>query len=430
MVLILDDDEVTKSPFMTEKGTTYRKLDSFGKTAEGIFSYLNTIGFTPAIESFAVSNSMNWDNYDLIILAAGLNGQPAKIDSQRAKIVDYVKNGGKILIEGGEVGFNYRADKDVDFRNNVLHIVGWTGDNNSGDLILQDASHPIATNPHQIPAQISFSTQTNWFDKDALSLAKDAYYVFDYSEKPGKSGVIVYDRFENNFIKPQIVFFSFNLTSITLQNTWHNLLENGLEYLLHWDQEVPVEFLNFTSQVDERSIILSWETATETNNGGFSIERKNGSSKFAETGFVKGKGNSTGKSSYVYVDEVSLPGVYTYRLKQIDFDGSFHLSNEITVNVGIPDNFVLKQNFPNPFNSSTNIRYLLPKDCFVNLSVYNLLGEKIAVLLEDYMEAGSHEVIFESSNLASGIYIYKLEAFSSGSNKANFVQTRKMLIIK
>jgi hypothetical protein len=90
---------------------------------------------------------------------------------------------------------------------------------------------------------------------------------------------------------------------------------------------------------------------------------------------------------------------------------------------GTPMNFALEQNYPNPFNPSTTIKFALPTTSNVTLTVYNMLGQKVSTLINDKMNAGFHSVPFDASNLASGMYIYRIEA-------ASFTSIKKMLLIK
>ena len=77
-------------------------------------------------------------------------------------------------------------------------------------------------------------------------------------------------------------------------------------------------------------------------------------------GFVNGNGTTTETQSYSFMDENLVSGKYLYRLKQIDFDGSFEYSNEVEVIVTVPDRFELSQNYPNPFNPTTKISFSIP----------------------------------------------------------------------
>ena len=140
-------------------------------------------------------------------------------------------------------------------------------------------------------------------------------------------------------------------------------------------------------------------------------------------GFVQGFGTTTEPRNYSYTDNTVETGSYTYRLKQVDFDGTFAYSPEVEVDVTAPLTFNLEQNYPNPFNPSTNIRYSVPEAGNITLAVYNVVGEEVAVLANGYTEAGSFNVTFDASNLPSGVYLYKLQS-------ANSVQTKKMLLLK
>ena len=119
-----------------------------------------------------------------------------------------------------------------------------------------------------------------------------------------------------------------------------------------------------------------------------------------------------------------------YRLKQIDFDGSYHYSDFVEVEVISPTSFFLKQNYPNPFNPSTQIRYGIPEDGFVSLKVFNALGQAIAEPVSGFIPAGNHKAIFNASGLASGIYFYQLRVKPNGGQAGNFIETKKMILTK
>ena len=185
---------------------------------------------------------------------------------------------------------------------------------------------------------------------------------------------------------------------------------------------IPVELTSFTANVSGNDVTLNWTTATETNNFRFTIERSQAESEWQKIGFVPGFGTTTEPKSYSFTDEDVTTGIYRYRLKQIDFDGSFTYSNEIEVDF-IPKEFVLYQNYPNPFNPSTTIKYQIPELSFVTIKVYDVLGNEITTLVNEEKSIGSYEVEFNATNLPSGIYFYKIQAGS-------FVETKKMTLLK
>ena len=187
---------------------------------------------------------------------------------------------------------------------------------------------------------------------------------------------------------------------------------------------LPVELSQFSSSVNNKKIELSWETATETNNYGFQIERNlDDNSNWITIGFVRGSGNSNSPKSYSFTDAPSLIGTYKYRLKQIDLNGQFKYSNEIEVVYNNVFSFSLNQNYPNPFNPSTTISYQLSEAGLVSLKVYDVLGKEIVTLVNDLKQSGIHEVNFNASEYGSGIYMYRMTV-------NNFTQTRKMILMK
>ena len=192
---------------------------------------------------------------------------------------------------------------------------------------------------------------------------------------------------------------------------------------------IPVELASFSAVVNKNSLILSWITATEINNQGFEIQRsqksKNtGQNSWEIIGFVDGNGTTTEIKTYSFIDENVSNGIYLYRLKQIDFDGSFEYSNVIEIDVGIPYKFFLSQNYPNPFNPETKIDYIIPEETLVNISLYDITGRKIKELVNEKKQPGYYTLKLEGGELSSGIYFYRL-ATTSG-----FTSVNKLTIIK
>ncbi len=203
---------------------------------------------------------------------------------------------------------------------------------------------------------------------------------------------------------------------------------------------LPVELKTFDAVLNGTSVDLNWETAIEVNNYGFEIQTQVSSSEYQEwtnVGFVLGNGTTNSPKQYSFTD-TDLPNAdeVNYRLKQIDNDGTFTYSKIVTVDLssttGVEDNikyeFALQQNYPNPFNPSTTIKFTVPSEVKgetsnVKLIVYDMLGRKVATLIDETKSSGIYEVQFDASNLSSGMYFYKLSAGS-------FVQTKKMLLIK
>jgi glucose/arabinose dehydrogenase len=199
-------------------------------------------------------------------------------------------------------------------------------------------------------------------------------------------------------------------------------------FLYYSSSTLPVELISFTGKVkNENSVFLSWETASEINNFGFDVERKMGfAEKWEKIGFVNGNGNSSIKKEYSFVD-LSLPsaGKYFYRLKQIDTDGTFEFSDVIEFDILHKLDYELSQNFPNPFNPVTLIKYTLPEEKLVTLKVFSALGEEVATLVNEEKTAGFHEIKFDAglAGIASGVYFYELKA-------GDFHSIKKFVLLK
>jgi hypothetical protein len=191
---------------------------------------------------------------------------------------------------------------------------------------------------------------------------------------------------------------------------------------------VPVELTSFSGYAASAKVFLNWSTATETNNSGFEIERASSLTSpvqedWESIGFVQGSGTTTELRFYSYIDENVSTGNYSYRLKQIDYNGASAYSDVIEIEVSTPNQYSLEQNYPNPFNPSTTISYSLPVASQVELAVYNSLGENVKQLLNETKEAGHYSVELNAESLPSGVYFYRLQA-------GDFVQVKKMMLLK
>ena len=186
---------------------------------------------------------------------------------------------------------------------------------------------------------------------------------------------------------------------------------------------LPVELVSFSAVAKGNKVILNWETATEVNNYGFEIHRRANEDDWITLGFVDGHGNSNSPKIYSFSDNNPTGGTkFSYRLKQIDNDGTYEYSDIVEVEF-VPTEFALYQNYPNPFNPTTKIKYSIPRASNVTIKVFDILGEEVITLVNEKQEAGTYNVDFDGSNLDSGIYIYQMQA-------EDFSSTKKMLIIK
>ncbi len=193
------------------------------------------------------------------------------------------------------------------------------------------------------------------------------------------------------------------------------------------DQSLPVELICFKATLKNRTVYLSWKTESEVQNLGFDIERISSNTEWTKIGYNKGSGNSSTSTSYNFIDSniVGLKNI-KYRLKQIDFDGSYEYSQEIEVNsddVPILEEFLLHNNYPNPFNPSTTISYQIQNEAITTLKIFDISGREISTLVNKNQKPGIYKVNFNGNGLASGVYFCQI---TSGSD----IQMIKMLLMK
>jgi hypothetical protein len=197
---------------------------------------------------------------------------------------------------------------------------------------------------------------------------------------------------------------------------------------------VPVELVSFSASLVANVVTLNWSTATELNNHGFEIERStdkgnlpDGKAGWRTIGFREGKGTTSEPQQYYYSDKLSdiVSSELYYRLKQIDFNGSFkYFPNAFGIEVEItPSVFSLSQNYPNPFNPVTKIEYSIPQSSNVIINVYDILGNEIETLVNEKKPAGNYKVEFTAAELPSGVYFYKLQA-------GEYIEIKKMVLMK
>ncbi len=207
---------------------------------------------------------------------------------------------------------------------------------------------------------------------------------------------------------------------------------------------IPVELISFSADYSNSSIKLTWITASEVNNKGFEVERRltqtlskgEDLNDWTLIGFVEGNGTTTKTSFYSFEDGNLSAGKYSYRLKQIDFDGThkyYYLSEVVEINT--PDKIELYQNYPNPFNPSTKISFTISNVgtglALSVLKVYDVLGNEVATLVNEELTSGQYEVEFDLTKinnqkrfeLTSGVYFFQLKV-------GDYRVSRKMLFLK
>lgn len=187
---------------------------------------------------------------------------------------------------------------------------------------------------------------------------------------------------------------------------------------------LPVELSNFTFSLPGDQVLLTWKTQTESNNFGFEIQKSvlklsSPTEDWETIGFVAGKGTTSQANSYSFLaprsGESSL-----YRLKQVDLNGSVHFSPILTVKVS-SSTFYLHPNYPNPFNPETTISFDLPAQGMVTVSIFDVLGRKVAEPENRIFPAGYHSLSWKGTDLAgktvsSGVYFCRVSFLVNGKS--------------
>ncbi len=248
---------------------------------------------------------------------------------------------------------------------------------------------------------------------DLMTLQGDAanWIIKGYNSGSQVSGSpVTFSLVRNNPYKTITTNFS-QVDKITIEENPVNFL--GFEI---WSDQfvisnvLPVELISFTGSLMNNAITLTWETATEINNYGFKLERNIDNATWEQVTFIEGHGNSNSPKEYSFVDTDKLSGTVKYRLKQMDFDGSFEYSDIVEVEISSAKEFKLPQNYPNPFNPTTMVSYSLPTDSKVKIEITNMLGQSVKVLVNDNKSAGYYKTTWNAESLPSGIYFINITA--------------------
>jgi subtilisin-like proprotein convertase family protein len=200
------------------------------KAASLIAADLIALGYDVTTETSGSTGPETWKNYDLIISSSGDDASPVAIAAYRAALNAYVTDGGKLLIEGGEVGYDAASSPGYpNFADTTLHVTAWQHDA-SGNLTVELPGHPLATSPNAIPATLAM-TYSGYGDQDAVLPDDEAEVVFDWSSYAGQAGILVYDDTPDP-ASARIVYYAFDYANITDASARKDLLENTIACLL------------------------------------------------------------------------------------------------------------------------------------------------------------------------------------------------------
>ncbi len=197
------------------------------------------------------------------------------------------------------------------------------------------------------------------------------------------------------------------------------------------DSSLNVLLKSFTSEINSSTVQLNWTTQVEKNNYGFEIDRKMGAESWQNIGFVASQ--QTAPANYSFSDELdtsSYVGDIFYRLKQINLNGASQYLKEVRFNINLtPQSYVLFNNYPNPFNPTTEIKYSLPVNSKVVIQIYNAIGVMVQEIVNSTQTAGDHKAAFNGIEFPSGVYFYVLRVKSLDGKQSAFL-VKKMMLIK
>jgi hypothetical protein len=242
VVLVVDDDPETK--FVSdEKGSYVREFPNGKDAASSMADILTEKGYVVEVVDMATAVSTDFEPYTLIIHSSGGNTTSADNAAYRQKLIDYLLGSvdSKLIIEGGEIGYDYRDDTSG-FAEHVLHITGWTGDV-SGDMnkVAAFSGHPLLNSPNLLPETIEL-VDPSFGDQDSSPLTDDAFAVYE-PEDPGNAGVSFFDHTPNP-ASGQVVYFAFN-AAVANADKFAMLLENAADYL-HAQEAPPTGGIEIT----------------------------------------------------------------------------------------------------------------------------------------------------------------------------------------
>lgn len=236
-----------------------------------------------------------------------------------------------------------------------------------------------------------YSATNNWFNGVPPTDRHDIHLLTDAAAAPPGNGVYI-----------QNATSAFPNASFQASNYWVDI-DFSLTFPL------PVTLVDFKAAVSGSNVQLSWKTEIETSNKGFEIQRSNNSADWYPVRFTNSLGDGISIRNYSFTDFSLAPGMYYYRLKQIDIDGKSTYSPIVTASISGKGKTLLFQNYPNPFSATSSIRFDLPSAQKIKLSLIDLTGREVRVLANKVAEAGSHQLTINAAALPKQIYVLRLQ---------------------
>jgi hypothetical protein len=349
MILFVHDDDGVPRGSVSEVSSGDQSTGSHHTSSSLFDSAWLPAGYLAQTTSFQEMDTASIAQFRAVVLIGGLNPEPFADAGKRAALVRYVLGGGKILVEGGDVGYFYRmqglTEVDHAFRRVVLHESEYINDAIEAEFLYGSPDEPLFTTPHHIAGPLLFGPAPTVSARDALIPHTSDGKVFSigrWSHQPATGAIIAAGDGSGGV---QGLFLPLAVTALADTVVARLLIENALVFLL-------IGTTTVTSSTTE------WPES--------------------------------------------------------------------------PITFSLNQNFPNPFNPSTTIRFSLPGNgapVAVTLEVFDVLGRPVATLLRGDVAPGNHEELFNAEGLPSGVYMYRLSA-QLPNGKGRFQKTRRMLLLK
>ncbi|HET6273808.1 MAG TPA: FG-GAP-like repeat-containing protein [Bacteroidota bacterium] len=420
--------------------------------------------------SVASAGDVNNDGYDDVIVGAYANDLPSGNNLGKA----YLHLGGNPMNNVVDVTFNGSASFDYF----GLCVAGAGDVNNDGydDVLVSSRGNNVqgrtslylggSVMNNVADVRLNGEAVNNYFGESAGSAGdvnSDGYAdiiigAFGYNSFTGKAyvycGGVSMDTIPDMTFLGEATSDRFGLSAAgagdvngdgygdVIVGAYANSANTGRAYLfLSSDGPLPIQLASFTAtSIGEDQVRLDWTTLAEVNNYGFEIQRKRDEEPSYSTlpnSFIPGHGTTNVPHSYSFIDSTVFPEQWSYRLKQIDLDGTVHYTDPVNVTVltsvienSVPTKYALHQNYPNPFNPSTTIRYSLPVQSHVTLKVYDVLGREVATLVDGVEEEGYKQVLLDGKLLSSGVYYYRISANGVVDPGQSLTQVKRMLLIK
>ncbi|MFV1979641.1 MAG: T9SS type A sorting domain-containing protein [Rhodothermia bacterium] len=421
---------------VTTPGTDYDQvLQNGSRVYDGSFAVM--LGFDPAVgDTFTVIDHSNNSNFG----ACQMQTTTSAVFADTSYTFDVLCTSFpafsdlKLAVSGATVlpaatatsTMAVSADGTTDFGTGVAVCIDWAGVSGSGNVTVELYQVPV-DNPGGIGESNVYEDHWRISADSGLSFGPNTTIRFKLDDLVGGQ---IPDGSQVQFYKRSgFGVGDFIPVETSYNSTTNELTITGFQTLSEFvpageTSALPVELASLSATVDGLDVNLAWTTASETDNAGFELQHARMTKEWDVITFVEGRGTTTDPQQYSYVVTDLDTGRHVFRLKQLDFDGSFEYSDELEAIVEIPGKFVLESAYPNPFNPTATIRFGIATEEQVRVALYDMLGRQVSILFEGMPDANEmHEIRIDGTALPSGTYMVRLEA-------ASFSATREVVLAK